>query len=143
MLNAYGDITKKCMIPTACKFQYTMVARLDDTAHLKEEDLKPNPEFPFALLCQMCWSKNVMEERDGPDQILLDSMDRRYCILLTLGIFLEVWCAAGHGLGNQYFFGKTGIAKHAASTIYKSLKGVWDKPEFNCLAQGPIDMHGT
>jgi hypothetical protein len=143
MLNAYSDITKKYMVPTACKFQYTMVARLDDTAQLKEEDLKPYPEFPFALLCQMCWSKNVMEERDAPDQILLGSMDRRYCILLTLGIFLEVWCEAGRGLGNQYLFGESGIAKRTASTIYKSLKGVWDKVEFNRLAQGPIGTHST
>jgi hypothetical protein len=78
------------MIPTACKFQYTMVARLDDTVQLEEEDLKPNLEFPFVLLCQMCWSKNGMGERDTPDQILMGSMDRRYCILLPLGIFLEV-----------------------------------------------------
>jgi hypothetical protein len=35
---AYGDIAKKYMIPTACRFQYTMEARLDDTAQLKEED---------------------------------------------------------------------------------------------------------
>jgi hypothetical protein len=61
-----------------------MVARVDNIANLKEEDLKPNLEFPFTLLCQMCWSKNVMEEADAPDQILIGLMDRRYCILLAL-----------------------------------------------------------
>ena len=50
-------------------------ARVVDTANFKEEDLKPNPQFDFTLLCRMCWSKNVLEERDAPDQILLGSMN--------------------------------------------------------------------
>ena len=30
----------------------------------------------------MCWSKNVQEERDAPDQILLGAMDLCYCVLV-------------------------------------------------------------
>jgi hypothetical protein len=52
---------------------------------------QPNPQFPFTLLAKMCWSKNVLEERDAPDQIVIGAMDRRYCILLALGIYLEAW----------------------------------------------------
>jgi hypothetical protein len=48
--------------PTS-KFQFSMVAtRVDDACQFKEEDLKPNLEFPFTLLAKMCWSKNVIEE---------------------------------------------------------------------------------
>ena len=61
------------MVPTACKFQYLMVAKVEDTANLKEEDLKPNPEFPFAFLYQMCWWKNVVEESNAPGQTLVSS----------------------------------------------------------------------
>jgi hypothetical protein len=39
-----------------------MVVRVDDACQFKEEDLKPNPEFPFTLLPTMCWNKNVIEE---------------------------------------------------------------------------------
>jgi hypothetical protein len=34
---------------------------------------------------------NVLEERDAPGQIVIGAMDRRYCILLALGIYLEAW----------------------------------------------------
>jgi hypothetical protein len=35
------------------------------------------------------WSKNVMEERDCPDQILLGSNDTDFCVLLALSCYLE------------------------------------------------------
>jgi hypothetical protein len=110
LLEESADIKRKYMVTTAAKFQYTMVARVDDTANFKEEDLKPNPQFDFTLLCQMCWSKNVLEERDAPDQILLGAMDRQYCILLALGIYLEVWLETGQGVGNAYLFGHADLA---------------------------------
>ena len=107
-----------------------MVARLDDTCRLEEQDLKPNPQFPFTLLCRMCWSKNVLEERDAPDQILLGAMDRCYCVLLALGIFLEVWCEAEVGIANPYLFGDTGDPIKTKKSVYATLKRhVWDKPE--------------
>lgn len=82
MCNEHDRIDKKYMVPAYCKVQFTMVARLDDTCQIEEQDLKPNPQFPFSLLCRMCWSKNVLEERDASDQILLGAMDQRYCVLL-------------------------------------------------------------
>ena len=80
ILQESEDIKKKYMVTTAAKFQYAMVARIDDTAHFKKEDLKRHQQFDFALQAQMCWSKNVLEEHDAPDQILLGSMDTCYCI---------------------------------------------------------------
>jgi hypothetical protein len=53
----------------------------------------------------MSWSKNVLEERDGPDQFVIGAMDTRYCILLSLGIYLEVWWTSGAGAENQFLFG--------------------------------------
>ena len=50
------------------KFQYNLIAHIDNTANFETNDLKPNEEFPFALLCfarcvgqKMCW-KNVMHQ---------------------------------------------------------------------------------
>jgi hypothetical protein len=87
----FTDIKRKYMVSTAAKFQFHLIARLDDTCRFEECDLKPHPQFPFALLAKMCWSKNVREERDAPDQIVLGAMDFRYCILLALGVYLETW----------------------------------------------------
>ena len=72
----------------------------------------------------MCWSKNVLEERDAPDQNIIGSMDRQYCILLALAIFLEVWTEAGDGLANPYLFGNMGHPKTSKSRIYDLLKTV-------------------
>ena len=119
-----------------------MVARLDDTCRIEEQDLKPNPAFPFTLLCKMCWSKNVQEERDAPDQILLGAMDRQYCILLGLGIFLEIWCEAEVGLANPYLFGNTGDPKTTKSYVRSVLKkSIWGSPEFVPQAEGPLGTH--
>ncbi len=60
--------------------------------------------YILTLLCQLCWSKNVQEERDMPFQILLGSADNCYCILLTLGLYLELWIASREGLHSQHVF---------------------------------------
>jgi hypothetical protein len=70
------DRQKRYFASAAFRFQYNMIGRIDDTCKCKVEDLKPNVQHPFTLLATMCWLKNVMDEHDAPDQILLGSMDR-------------------------------------------------------------------
>ena len=98
-----------------------MVARIDDsTAHFKKEDLKQHRQFDFALQAQMCWSKNVLEEHeDAPaDQILLGSMDTCYCILLAIGIYLEVSLRAGQGVGHGFLFGHSDNGNTNKATLH-------------------------
>ena len=85
------------------RFQYNMIGRVDDACKCKLEDLKPNPQHPCTLLASMCWSKNVMDERDAPDQILLGAMDQQYCVLLGLAVWLEL------GDESPFLFGIDGI----------------------------------
>ena len=37
----------------------------------------------------MGWSKNITEERESPEQVLLGAMDPNYCVLLALAIHLK------------------------------------------------------
>ena len=60
LLNNEDGVKKRFMLPAAGKFQFHMVARVDDVAHFEEEDLKHNPQFDFTLLSKMGWSKNVL-----------------------------------------------------------------------------------
>ena len=60
-------------------FQFHMIAHLDDVFCFQHVDLTPNLESPFALKSKMRWSKNVLEERDAPDQIILGTMDPAFC----------------------------------------------------------------
>jgi len=81
-----------------------MMAQIDDTAKLKMTNLKNNPPYPFALQCQLRWSKNVQDKRGAPYQILLGSGNHRYCILLALGIYFELWIESGRGSIQSMYF---------------------------------------
>lgn len=75
-------------------YQYYLIARCDDVAHFLLRDLHAhtNPEFAsFALQTKVTWSKNVLEERNCPDQVFFGSFDPQYCLLLSLSMYLEVW----------------------------------------------------
>ena len=142
ILNSFDDIKRKYMVPAAAKFQFAMVGRVDDTCQFMEEDLKPNLQFPFALLARMCWSKNVLEERDAPDQLLMGAMDKRYCVLLALAIYLEAWNTIGDGLANRYVFGDADDPETTKTFIYECLKDdVWNSPNFVRRLIGLLGTH--
>jgi hypothetical protein len=82
-------------------FQCNMVARVDDVAHFRFEDLTASVEYPFTLQSKMCWSKNVLEERDAPEQIIFGANDPTFCVLLALGIHLEHGLLSGRLGGGQ------------------------------------------
>ncbi|OWY97599.1 LOW QUALITY PROTEIN: hypothetical protein PHMEG_00031835 [Phytophthora megakarya] len=45
---------------------------------------------PRTILWQLRWSKNIYEERDAPDQIIIGSLDPRVCALLNLVVCVEL-----------------------------------------------------
>jgi hypothetical protein len=52
--------------------------------HIREHD-----NFEDALKTKLNWSKNVQNERDVPWQIVLGSMNPVFCVLISLGLWLE------------------------------------------------------
>ena len=130
------------MVSAAAKFQFHMMARIDDTCCFDPRDLKPHPQFAFALQARMCWSKNVREERDAPDQIVVGCMDVRYCVLLALGIYLESWYRFGKGGGlNNFLFGFSDKPKRTKDFISDVLRKIWNSPSFKPQALGPLGTH--
>lgn len=127
-LNSFDDIYRKYMIPAACKFQFAMIGRVDDVCHFKEVDLNVNPLLPSSsLVARIRWSKNVMEERHSPRQMIFGSMDTKYCVLIALGIYLEVWCEVGDGLASPYLFGRSNDPDRNKAFIANKLKRhIWD-----------------
>ena len=60
-------------------FQLSMIARVDDTAKIRETDLAAYPLFPeFGVIAKLPWSKSVYDEHDAPPQVLFGAMDPRY-----------------------------------------------------------------
>jgi len=79
----------KYRYPMVCLWQHHLIGRLDDAANFEVNDPSSHPDFDFALQTQVRWSKNVMEERDCPPQIVLAASESGLCTVLNLAIYLE------------------------------------------------------
>ena len=149
ILRASSDPVRKYLCPAFHMYQFNLIARVDDTAHLKKENIRVHPEYPFSLLTRMCWSKNVNEERDAPDQIVFGAMNPSYCCLLSLAIHFEIWFSSPQGSTptNDFVFGIGGEDEikgpsGTRATIYSTLtKHVFPQNNFQAAAAGPIGTH--
>jgi hypothetical protein len=86
------------------KFMFHFVCWGNNAAHVFKSSLKQSSEYPWALVCTLCWPKTVREQRDCPPQILLGSMNPDYCVMLSLAVFLEDWIEQGQGCTSQWLF---------------------------------------
>ena len=90
--------------PTMLRHQFHFICRADCLSHFELGDLQPHPRFPFALEQRVRWSKNVMEERDCPPQLIMGANDIQFCVLLGLAVYLESWFRYGSGLTANYLY---------------------------------------
>ena len=86
---ALDDVTK-FKLGSVLTNQWAMIGRIDDMMKLLRDNILPNLQYPFTLLEQISWSKNIREERDSPAQLLLGSGDERLCVLLNMAVYLEI-----------------------------------------------------
>ena len=147
LMEAKPDFAFKVKYPTMMKFQFHIIGRADNICNLETCNLRSHDTFQdFALQTKVSWSKNVMEERDCPDQILLGAQDTDFCVLLALACYLESKLTSG--LGNACFlFGNCDDDKEPNrinSTYRCILKMVWNDEEFKALlaqVQGGVGSH--
>lgn len=87
----FGSIVSRFGIPVLSSFQFSMMARIDDTKQLLTANLKGHTRFPAeTLTTKLNWSKNVLEERDAPWQSLLGSTGRVFWVFVNLAFWLKV-----------------------------------------------------
>ena len=79
----------KLGMPALINFQFHMIARIDDTTQVIMDHIRVHNHFENALKTRLNWSKNVQDERDAPWQIVLGSMNPIFCVLISLGLWLE------------------------------------------------------
>jgi hypothetical protein len=60
--------------PMMALWQYHLIGRVDDVLNFKVVDPRGHGDYDLALKTRVRWSKNMMEERQCPPQILLGSM---------------------------------------------------------------------
>jgi hypothetical protein len=103
---ASEDPVEKYGYPGFFIVEYSLIARIDCTSQFLAENLTTSSDFDFVLRGRLSWSKNVNEERDAPNQILIGAMDQNYCTLLGLAVALEVAMdAVDEGGLSPYVFG--------------------------------------
>jgi hypothetical protein len=149
MASPADDLIRRYGIPSLFKFQYNLIARIDDSTQFILENLTASADFDFTLRSKLNWSKNVNEERDAPNQILIGAMDPMYCVLLGLAVFLEVFIESGGGELTPYVFGfnpdervPEGGVK-AKETVQNILAGeIYNRDDFN-TTKGPLGTHSV
>ena len=73
-------------IPSILKFQVHLIARVDDAAHVLMNEVRAHGMFDYALRVRVRWTKNCLEERDAPEQIILGASDKDFCVLTSLSV---------------------------------------------------------
>ena len=89
LFRAQPDWNCQMRYPMMALWQYHLIGRVDDVSNFKTSDPCGHGDYDFALKTKVRWSKNVLEERQCPPQILLGSMDPFFCLLMNLGIYAE------------------------------------------------------
>jgi hypothetical protein len=126
-----------------------MVARIDDVSKSKKEWLNFHPLYPYCLMGRLAWSKNVIDKRDSPWQIIVGGDEFRLDVLLRFAIYLELACESAFYRSNKQeftFFAHQGDTpnrvNHQASATLK--KKVIDNPSFQRIFEttGRFQMSG-
>ena len=87
--------------------------------------------FPFALRGRMRWSKNVLEERHCPSQIILGANDPDFCVLLNVGIYLEdTFPTEVNDEGLINCFASSGNALNTKKAVSRILKELFRSEDF-------------
>ena len=110
---------------------------MTDICNMENWNLSENEEFPdFALQTKVAWSKNVNEECNCCNQIIIGANNHEFCFLITMAVYLE--CHFTNNWGSPWFLFD---GKHDAddkplcmnANYNHVLKKIWDKAEFKQL----------
>jgi hypothetical protein len=136
-------------------YQYQFITRMDDIVNFKVDDPKGHPEYEMAIAQSVKWSKNVRDNRNCPDQLLLAASDHKHCLHLALALWLETYLNqhpnATYMMSPGVPEGKTVKAhKKFTKAISKTYRNQWErevlkKREFKDIYKGndkrPVGLH--
>lgn len=137
LLKREDDSAHKLLYPCIAVVQYNIIGRVDDCCELLMTDPRGHPQFDFALKTKVRWSKNVMEERNCPDQILLAASDSDFCVHLHLATYMEYALELNNG--QHWLFTDTDHGTpNAVENLIDKYRGrlkivAWSKDEFKEL----------
>ena len=134
-LHDSDDMFVKYGVTVLLAFQFHLIGRVDCCSKWMATNLLPHDTYPEkAAKAKLSWSKNVREERDAPWQHIFGSMDWVFCVLLNVGLWLEVFHdAVPSARERPFIFGfseetrpkKAG--KKAKAFVYRILRPIFNQ----------------
>ena len=142
LLQNHEDYLRKVKIATMMKFQFHLIARIDDTCNMFTEEIRARSEFPGTLTCRLRWSKNVMEERDAPEQLILAAREKEFDLITQLAIYLQYYLQFG-STSDLLFCEQGCTSARLKQQVSKSLKQLFDSDEFRSVENDdrPVGTH--
>ena len=133
------DIYVRYGIAALMAFQFHMIGRVDDCSRWSAQNLCIHDTYPAkAGKAKLSWSKNVHEERDAPWQHLFGAIDWIFCVLLNVGLWLEVFHHAKPDARlRPFIFGFTDemdpeeAGKKAKRFVYRMLRPIFNQMGIN------------
>ncbi|OWZ02108.1 hypothetical protein PHMEG_00026389 [Phytophthora megakarya] len=83
----------------------------------------------------MRWSKNINEERDAPEQIIIGSMDPKMCVLLNLAVHIE---STSNIVSSEFVYGNP---KDGDRVVRRCLTNMVKNDAFKKLKTGKLGTH--
>ena len=84
----------------------------------------------------MTRSKNVLEERESPDQIIIGSMSSNFCVIMALALHLEHGVILNNQGSNPMLFS---VSKRRIRALFEKIMAQKDFPLFQ--SSNPIGTH--
>ncbi|KAL3665132.1 hypothetical protein V7S43_009764 [Phytophthora oleae] len=123
------------LVSSVLTLQWHICARIDDMMKLQFSNFSPNTQYPSTLLLQMRWSKNIHEERDAPEQVIIGSMDPKMCVLLNLAIHIESTLSV---MSSEFVYGNP---KDGDRVVRRFLANTVKNNAFKKLNTGKLGTH--
>ena len=149
LLKEKDNILCKYGIPAMMNFQFHLIARIDCTTQVSLANLKEHDQFDFCLKTKLNWSKNVLEERDAPWQVMIPSMNHTRCVFLSTVIWLKTFIGSSPTAAlTPYLFAFSddinvpkGGEKSKATVQDIFCSSIFKRPEFE--ETGPLGSHSV
>jgi hypothetical protein len=139
-----GSFDTASKFPAMMKLQFHIIGRTDDITNIETADLRSHSQFTdCAMQMKVSWSKNVLDERDCPDQLLLGAMDDDFCVMVALATYLESKLV---GNANRFLFCDHDDEREPDrlnTRYYRILKAVWRNQDFIDLLRQTRGSVGT
>ena len=121
-------------------------------AHVLMNKLRAHGMFDYALRVCLRWTKNCLEERDAPEQIILGASDQDFCVLTLLStpIHLQYFLELLNGESSDYLFCDSGETLETVKALigkvirdHVSNNEGWRNLQEEGVDSGPVGSHSN